>query len=282
MASEAELKELERKQRELMRTVTPAQRAEIQTQHAIIKGQLKKAPQELPIDKDAKFEAQSPERGGRKSRRRYRGGEGLNLTQYGVEGRKESVVKTPYDKKREEERKWDERNKGLFETKSTAHGVNKTPFNPLNTETGELKMLARSGGRKSKKAQKTRGRRKTRRGGFTKGAIPHGKMCVFPDLSMQSETRTFSSGELVCYMDPGDPTPKSATYIARMNPYVHRIQQAKDDVEVYAPWHLVGKLVDEASGTGAAGQGMGTGSSSGPLLARSMTTGIQGVRGGRR
>ncbi len=86
---------------------------------------------------------------------------------------------------------------------------------------------------------------------------------------MASETRTFVPGELVCYMDPGNPTPKSATYVTVMNPYVHRIQQTIDDVEVYAPWHLVGKLVEETSGTGAAGNGVASGSSSSPLLARS-------------
>jgi hypothetical protein len=168
MASEAELKELERKQRELMKNATPAQRAEIQTQNMIIKGQLKKAPQELPIDKDAKFEAQSPERGGRKSRRkgrktrkskkvtrrRHRGGEGINVTQYGVEGRKESVVRTAYDKEREKERKWDARNRGMFETKSTEYGVNKSPSNPVNTQPS--KLPTRSGGRKSKKVTRRR------------------------------------------------------------------------------------------------------------------------------
>ena len=93
---------------------------------------------------------------------RHKGGEGLNLTQYGVEGRKESVVRTPYDKEREKERKWDERNKGLFESKSTEYGVNKTPFNPVDTETGKLKLLDRSGGRKSRRPRR-KSRKVTRR-----------------------------------------------------------------------------------------------------------------------
>jgi hypothetical protein len=76
MASKAELDELERKQRELMKNATPAQKASLATQNMIIKHQMKNPPVELPIDKDADFEAQSPERksgkGGRKSRRKGR------------------------------------------------------------------------------------------------------------------------------------------------------------------------------------------------------------------
>jgi hypothetical protein len=72
MASKAELDELEKKQRELMKNATPAQKAQLATQNMIIKYQMKNPPVELPIDKNAKFEAQSPERGGRKSRRKGR------------------------------------------------------------------------------------------------------------------------------------------------------------------------------------------------------------------
>jgi hypothetical protein len=97
---------------------------------------------------------------------RHKGGEGLNLTQYGTTGNKQSVVNTPYDKKREEELKWDERNKGLFETKSTTHGVNKSPFNPVDTETGKLKMLSRSGGRKSRRGKVRKSRTTKRRRNF--------------------------------------------------------------------------------------------------------------------
>jgi hypothetical protein len=93
---------------------------------------------------------------------RHKGGEGLNLTQYGVEGRKETVVRTPYDKEREDEWKWNERNKGLFESKSTKRGVNKSPFNPLDTETGKLKLLGPSGGRKSRRPRR-KSRKVTRR-----------------------------------------------------------------------------------------------------------------------
>ncbi len=80
MASKAELDELERKQRELMKNATPAQKASLATQNMIIKHQMKNPPVDLGLDKDAKFEAQSPERkdqnpekeGGRKSRRKGR------------------------------------------------------------------------------------------------------------------------------------------------------------------------------------------------------------------
>ncbi len=162
MASKAELDELERKQRELMKNATPAQKASLATQNMIIKHQMKNPPVDLGLDKDAKFEAKSPERGGRKSRRkskkvtrrRHRGGEGINVTQYGVEGRKESVVRTAYDKEREKERKWDARNRGMFETKSTEYGVNKSPSNPVNTQPS--KLPTRSGGRKSKKVTRRR------------------------------------------------------------------------------------------------------------------------------
>ncbi len=72
MASEKELKELEKKQLELMKSATPAQKAQLATQNMIIKHQMKNPPVELPIDKDATFEARSPEKGGRKSRRKGR------------------------------------------------------------------------------------------------------------------------------------------------------------------------------------------------------------------
>jgi hypothetical protein len=137
-----------------------------------------------------------------------------------------------------------------------------------------------------------RGSRKSRRGGFTKGAIPYGKRCVFPDASMTTETRTFAPGELVCYRDPSDmATDKSATYLFNVTPVVHRIKQTIDDVEVYAPWQYVGKLVDAPPGlsnesSGAADWGNwanvqpGTQVTvAGPLLTRSSAAGIgQGRR----
>jgi len=187
-ATKAELDELEKKQRELMKNATPAQKAQLATQNMIIKHQMKNPPVELPIDKDATFEAQSPEKGGRKSRRKVR---------------------------------------------------------------------------------KTRGRRKTRRGGFGDGAIPYGKRCVFPDSSMRSETRTFAANEIVCYRGPVDTTPKSAYYISAPSPQAHMVEPTlRSEPPTLVPWFMVGKLVDNA-GTGAAGQGMGVGTATGPLLARS-------------
>ena len=66
------------KQMELVKNATPAQRAQIQEQNKLIKQQVKKAPQELPIDQDANEEAQRQKtapnakkpKGGKKSRRK--------------------------------------------------------------------------------------------------------------------------------------------------------------------------------------------------------------------
>jgi len=93
---------------------------------------------------------------------RHKGGEGLNLTQYGVKGNKESVVNTPADDKRRIEEGYDLRNKGLFESKSTEEGVNKTPFTPVDPASGKPKLLGRSGGRKSRRPRR-KSRKITRR-----------------------------------------------------------------------------------------------------------------------
>ena len=123
------------------------------------------------------------------------------------------------------------------------------------------------GGRKSRRKSKTS--RKTRRGGFSDGAIPYGKRCVFPDSSVRSETRTFAARETVCYRGAVDPTPKSAYYISTPSPQAHMVEPTvRSEPPTLVPWFMVGKLVDNA-GTGAAEQGMGTGTVTGPLLARS-------------
>ena len=65
--------DLTKKQLELMKTATPAQKAQIATQNAIIRHQIKNPPVELPIDPEAEKELESkdakPGKGGKKSRR---------------------------------------------------------------------------------------------------------------------------------------------------------------------------------------------------------------------
>lgn len=62
--------DLTKKQLELMKTATPAQKAQLATQNAIIKHQIKNPPVELPIDPDAEKELESKDaKGGKKSRR---------------------------------------------------------------------------------------------------------------------------------------------------------------------------------------------------------------------
>ena len=155
------------------------------------------------------------------------------------------------------------------------------------------------------------GGRRSYRGGFTRGAIPYGKTCAFPDSSAMSETRTFTANEIVCYKNPMNPSepPKSGTYINTPSPHVHLIDTSPDDtheVQILVPWFMVGKLIDApgtsnqptgpGSGTGASGQstaspgfsneptGTGaSGSQGGPLLARSMGYGIpRWYDGGRK
>ncbi len=157
------------------------------------------------------------------------------------------------------------------------------------------------------------GRRRTYRGGFTRGAIPYGKTCVFPDASMMSETRTFTANEIVCYREPMQPV-RSANYISTPSPQAHLVEKTLDDTQLLVPWFMVGKLVDstpttsnqptgpgdgtsasgqptaspgfsnEPSGTGASGQpATATGSQNGPLLGRSMGYGIpRWYDGGRK
>lgn len=139
--------------------------------------------------------------------------------------------------------------------------------------------------------RKTRGR-KTMRGGYP---VPPGVVCTFPTQAEKDagvETREFEDGEVVCVGTPTSPVQMSGTYLrsdttgASVRHFVKIHDQYPDGHSL--PWYNLGKYSRPASsnsgafdvaafnagfdsvlGTGAAGQGMGTGTQSGPLLAAS-------------
>ena len=88
---------------------------------------------------------------------RHKGGEGLKLEQYSVEG-KGSAVKTPTPEQIANEKAFQKSTKGLFDT--SLDGVNKSPFDPVDRETGKLKLLGK--GRKSRRPRR-KSRKVTRR-----------------------------------------------------------------------------------------------------------------------
>lgn len=92
---------------------------------------------------------------------RHKGGEGLKLEQYSVEG-KGSAVKTPTPEQIANEKAFQKSTKGLFDT--SLDGVNKSPFDPVDRETGKLKLLGK--GRKSRRGKSRASRKTKRRGNF--------------------------------------------------------------------------------------------------------------------
>lgn len=145
--------------------------------------------------------------------------------------------------------------------------------------------------RRKTRGRKTRGR-KTMRGGYP---VPPGVVCTFPTQAEKDagvETREFEDGEVVCVGTPTSPVQMSGTYLrsdttgASVRHFVKIHDQYPDGHSL--PWYNLGKYSRPASsnsgafdvaafnagfdsvlGTGAAGQGMGTGTQSGPLLAAS-------------
>lgn len=130
-------------------------------------------------------------------------------------------------------------------------------------------------------------RRMTRRGG---GPIPAGAVCTYPTQAERdagTETREFEEGEVVCVRSGTTSAQTTGAYVESTGSGAglkHKVKITAFPTPLSYPWWNVGKYTpppgsttalplmfsfNQMPGTGAAGQGMGTGSQTGPLLASS-------------